>query len=88
MKKIGVILFIFFVLLSIFAFKNNTEEVSTFNTGKAKVEWMNFEEALEKSKTEPRKIFIDVYTEWCGWCKRMDSATFQQEHIAEYLNEH
>jgi len=35
-------------------------------------EWMTFEEAIEKSKTEKRKIFIDVYTDWCGWCKVMD----------------
>ena len=51
------------------------------------VEWLSWEEAVERSKTEKRKIFLDVYTEWCTWCKRMDKATFQQEDIARYLNE-
>ena len=51
------------------------------------VNWLSFEEAVEKSKTEKRKVFIDVYTDWCGWCKVMDKNTFSQPVIAEYLNE-
>ncbi|HND89971.1 MAG TPA: DUF255 domain-containing protein [Saprospiraceae bacterium] len=53
-----------------------------------KVNWMTLEQALEKSKTEKRKIFVDVYTDWCGWCKRMDSTTFVNPAVATYLNEH
>ena len=53
-----------------------------------RVKWMTLEEALEKSKTEKRKIFVDVFTDWCGWCKRMDSTTFVNPAVAEYLNEH
>ncbi len=51
------------------------------------VNWMTFEEALEKSKTEKRKIFIDVYTDWCGYCKMMDKGTFSEENVAKILNE-
>lgn len=51
------------------------------------VKWMTFEEAVEKSKTEKRKIFIDVYTDWCGWCKVMDKNTFSEAKIAKILNE-
>ena len=51
------------------------------------VKWMTFEEALEKSKTEKRKIFIDVYTDWCGWCKVMDKNTFSEANVAKILNE-
>ncbi len=51
------------------------------------VKWMSFAEAVEKSKTEKRKIFIDVYTDWCGWCKVMDKNTFSEPNIAKILNE-
>lgn len=51
------------------------------------VKWMTFEEAMEKSKTEKKKIFIDVYTDWCGWCKVMDKSTFNDPHVAKILNE-
>lgn len=51
------------------------------------VEWLSLEEAMEKCKTEKRKIFIDVFTDWCGWCKRMDQSTFVDPSVAQYLNE-
>lgn len=51
------------------------------------VKWMTFEEAVEKSKTEKRKIFIDVFTDWCGWCKVMDKNTFPDTEVAKVLNE-
>lgn len=54
---------------------------------KGPVNWLSFEEALEKSKDEKRKIFIDVYTDWCGWCKVMDKNTFSEPNIAKILNE-
>ncbi|MFM8486739.1 MAG: hypothetical protein ACKOCH_10410, partial [Bacteroidota bacterium] len=34
---------------------------------KGYVKWMTIEQALERCKTERRKIFVDVYTDWCGW---------------------
>jgi thioredoxin-related protein len=48
---------------------------------------MSFEEAVERSKTEKRKIFIDVFTDWCGWCKVMDKNTFSEAEVAKILNE-
>jgi thioredoxin-related protein len=55
--------------------------------GKSVVNWMTFEQAVEKSKTEKRKLFIDVYTDWCGWCKVMDRNTFSDPAVAKLLNE-
>jgi thioredoxin-related protein len=52
-----------------------------------RINWMTFEQALEKSKTEKRKVLIDVYTDWCTWCKRMDSTTFVSPAVANYINE-
>ena len=51
------------------------------------VKWMTFAEAVEKSKTEQRKLIIDVYTDWCGWCKVMDKKTFNDPEVAKLLNE-
>ena len=51
------------------------------------VEWLSWEEAAKKVETdkEPKKIFIDVYTDWCGWCKKMDKDTFQNAEVQEFL---
>ena len=53
-----------------------------------RVRWHTLEEAIELNRKEPRKFLVDVYTDWCGWCKRMDATTFSNEEIAKYLNEH
>ena len=51
-----------------------------------KVKWYTIEEATALNKKEPRKMMIDIYTDWCGWCKVMDKNTYSQEVIADYLN--
>lgn len=51
------------------------------------IQWLTWEEAIEKVETEPRKIMMEVYTEWCVWCKRMDEKTFKNESIIKYINE-
>ncbi len=76
MKK-GIVTILFFSLLMGF---------QPFEKPESLVKWMTFEQAIEKSKTEKRKIFIDVYTDWCGWCKVMDKNTFNDPAVAEILN--
>jgi len=39
------------------------------------------------NQKEPRKIFVDVYTNWCGWCKKMDKETFSDPEVVEMVNE-
>jgi thioredoxin-related protein len=49
------------------------------------VEWITFEQASSKMKANPKKIIIDVYTDWCSWCKKMDQTTFSDPIIANYM---
>lgn len=56
------------------------------NLSAQEVNWLTFEEAVELNSKEPRKIMIDVFTDWCSWCKVMDKNTFSHSVIAEYLN--
>ena len=50
------------------------------------IHWMTFEEAVAANKTNPKPMFIDVYTEWCGWCKKMDKTTFLDKKLVDYMN--
>ncbi len=85
MRKIGFALSFGLLVFVLFAFALSTSEKAK---PESLVNWLTWEEAVKKSKVEKRKVFVDVYTMWCGWCKRMDSATFQQPYIAKYLNDH
>ena len=54
-------------------------------SGKA-IKWITFEEALKLNQKKPRMIFVDIYTDWCGWCKKMDTETFSDPVVASYIN--
>jgi len=51
------------------------------------VRWMTMEEAEQAQRIEPRKVVVDLYTDWCTWCVKMDNSTFKNPHIVKYLNE-
>ncbi|MCW3124702.1 MAG: thioredoxin-related protein [Bacteroidetes bacterium] len=51
------------------------------------IKWLTWAEAQAAQKKAPKKIFVDVYTDWCGWCKRMDATTFENPAIAKYMSE-
>jgi thioredoxin-related protein len=51
------------------------------------IQWMTIEQAEEACAKKPRKIFVDVYTGWCGWCKKMDASTFKNPAVVKYVNE-
>lgn len=53
-----------------------------------KIKWMDFEEAAALNAKKPRKFFLDMYTDWCGWCKKMDQTTFQNPVIVDYMNKY
>lgn len=53
----------------------------------AKINWMSWNEAVALNKDNPKKIFVDVYTSWCGWCKRMDNTTFKNDEVVKYMND-
>ncbi len=76
------------VLISVIFLTFCLGQPTTAQEEKEKIQWLSFKEAVKKSKKEKKKFFIDIYTSWCGWCKKMDKTTFRQPKIVEHINEH
>lgn len=52
-----------------------------------KINWISWDEVEAKMEKEPRKVMVDVYTDWCGPCKMMNNTTFSDPEIIKYINE-
>jgi len=84
MKKLFPVISLVLFISTFFAF--TSEEIQLKDS--EKVKWYTWEEAVELQKKEPRKLMVDVYTDWCHWCKVMDKKTFEKQEVADYLNTH
>lgn len=50
------------------------------------VNWLSIKEAQQKNKEVQKPFIIDIYTDWCGWCKHMMKTTYSNSGIANYIN--
>ena len=50
------------------------------------IQWMTMNEALAAQKKTPKKIFVDMYTTWCGPCKLLDKNTFSNNDVIDFIN--
>lgn len=56
------------------------------NQDKSLVQWMDYGAALEKAKTDPKLIFVDLYADWCVPCRIMDANVYNNPTVASILN--
>jgi thioredoxin-related protein len=52
------------------------------------IKWLSLEEAIALQKKSPKKIIMDVYTNWCGPCKMLDKNTFHNPDVVKYINQY
>lgn len=53
----------------------------------AQIEWLTWEEAIVRNERQPKKIMVDIYTEWCGWCKKMDQTVFTDPVVSKFISD-
>ena len=52
------------------------------------LQWTNLETAVAKGAEHKKPVMVDVYTDWCGWCKKMDKEVFADPAVSEVLGKH
>jgi thioredoxin-related protein len=52
-----------------------------------KIQWYSFEDAVKMNVQNHKKVFIDIFTDWCGWCKELDRSTFTNPAIVKLMSE-
>ena len=50
------------------------------------VHWLSFEQLEDSLAIQPKKVFIDFYTDWCTYCRKMDKVVFTKPEVVHLLN--
>jgi thioredoxin-related protein len=81
-----------FVFLNLSIWANNVHKEHNDSDSqvqsKTSIEWLDLETAADRNKESKKLFFIDIYTDWCGWCKKMDQSTFMDSAVVAYMNTH
>jgi thioredoxin-related protein len=57
------------------------------NAPSEEIHWItNINELQLKMQQSPKKVIVDMYTGWCGWCKKMDADTYSNPALVKYVN--
>ncbi|MBO6514946.1 MAG: DUF255 domain-containing protein [Bacteroidia bacterium] len=73
--KRGIIATVFLISLTLLSFTTSKQEVA----------WEHWNEGFQKAKAENKIALIDTYTAWCGWCKKMDRDTYEDQAIIDKI---
>src|SRR5262249_48666040 len=52
---------------------------------RTELRWFGWNQGAAEAAASKRPILVDVYTDWCGWCKRMDRDVYSREDVRGYL---
>jgi thioredoxin-related protein len=50
--------------------------------------WRDWNTGLREAGSSSKPVLVDVHTEWCGWCKRMNRDVYARKDVREYLQKH
>ncbi len=56
--------------------------------GADQVGWLRWNQGISEAAITARPILVDVYTDWCTWCRRMDRDVYAREDVRDYLSRH
>ncbi|MBK6948636.1 MAG: DUF255 domain-containing protein [Haliscomenobacter sp.] len=79
----GVIFFCFSPLAN-YAQQHNFFPKGQVNTPTSALNWSSWQSYQASEPGGKKKVLISIYTEWCSWCKRMDTETFANPVVAKY----
>jgi len=51
------------------------------------ITWLDINKAAELANSSEKMYFVDVYTDWCHWCKVMDKKTFTDPTVIEFMEQ-
>jgi len=75
------------ILLATYSFAQKVTPVTNTTSTTSELKWLSWNEGYPLAKKSGKILLIDMYTDWCGWCKKMDKDTYAKEEIIKMIND-
>jgi thioredoxin-related protein len=49
------------------------------------IQWVSLDEAMKKATASGKYVFVAVYTDWCGYCRKLNNTTFRAQPVINEL---
>lgn len=59
-----------------------------FSPAKSVVNWRSVTSAKSDWNAHKKPILVDIFTDWCHYCKLMDATTYSNDSVISYMNDH
>lgn len=53
----------------------------------AEIEWISLEEAQQLASKDGKKILVNVFTDWCEFCKKLDAEVYPDSTVRKNMND-
>ena len=60
--------------------------ITLYAQEKSEIKWHTFSEVISLIEAEPKMVLVNVYVDWCSWCKKMERETFTDKEVIDYIN--
>ncbi|MDX1438695.1 MAG: thioredoxin fold domain-containing protein [Rubricoccaceae bacterium] len=67
---------------------HNSDQPSAADYPDDSPNWISMEEAVAAAKADGDIVLIHAYAPWCGWCRELDSVTYTNDAVQNYLADH
>ncbi len=80
-RTISIIVVLALVGIGVAAFLNSPGPTSSRPSSTEQIKWYSFNDGVALAQKENKKLLVDVYTDWCVWCKKMDKDVYSDDAV-------
>jgi thioredoxin-related protein len=84
-RIVGIVVVLTLVAVGLIVFFSSQGDTAGENPAASAIKWHSFEEGVTLARQENKKILVDVYTDWCVWCKKMDKEVYTNSAVGQTM---
>jgi thioredoxin-related protein len=85
-RYISIVIVVGLVGIGLAAFSCSKKEERAPASSSEVIQWHSYNDGVTLARNQNKKLLIDVYTDWCGWCKKMDSDVYTDQYIRTIID--